>query len=87
MERKNFYGYFKRQTGETSYLKTRTLLQKENLKRETEFLLTVVQSNSIRTNHISAKIDNTQENNKCRSYGNKNKTINPISVIKLAKDV
>ena len=41
---------------------TGTCLTKGNLKRETEFILTVVQNNAIKTNYIKVKIDNS----KCR---------------------
>ena len=49
-----------------------------NLKRESDSLLIVAQNNAIRTNHIKARIDKTQQNSKCRLYGNKNETINHI---------
>ena len=42
---------------------------KENLKRETESLLISAQNNAIRTNHIKAKIDKTQQNSKCKLCG------------------
>ena len=52
-------------------------LRKGNFKRETESLLTAAQ-NAIRTNHIKARIDKTQQNSKCRLYGDRDKTINHI---------
>ena len=52
--------------------------KKGNLKRETESLLITVQNNAIRTNYIKAKIDNTQQNSKCKLYGDKDETINHI---------
>ena len=36
------------------------------------------QNSAIRTNHIKARIDKTQENSKCRQWGDKNETINHI---------
>ena len=41
-------------------------LRKRNLKREMESLLIATQNNAIRTNHIKARIDKTQQNGKCR---------------------
>ena len=46
--------------------KTWSWLRKGNFKRETESLLIVAQDNAIRTNHIKARIDKTQQNSKCR---------------------
>ena len=43
-------------------------LRKENFKRETGYLLIVAQNNDARTNHIKVKIDQPQQNNKCRLY-------------------
>ena len=43
---------------------TWTKLRKGNLKRETESLLKAVENNAIRTNHIKARIDKTQQNSK-----------------------
>ena len=34
--------------------------------RETESLLIAIQNNAIRTNHIKARIDRTQQNSRCR---------------------
>ena len=36
--------------------------KKKNLKRERESLLIAAQDNAIRTNHIKARIDKTQQN-------------------------
>ena len=49
---------------------------KENIKRETESLQIAAQNNTIRTNHIKARIDKTQQNSKCRLCGDGDKTIN-----------
>ena len=43
---------------------------KVKVKRETESLLVVAQNNAIRTNYIKTRIDKTQQNRKCRLYGN-----------------
>ena len=49
-----------------------------NFKRETESLLIAAQDSAIRTNHIKARIDKTQQNSKCRRCGDRNETINHI---------
>ena len=38
----------------------------------------VAQNNAIRTNHIKARLDKTQQNNGYRLCGNRDETINPI---------
>ena len=53
-------------------------LRKGNFKRKTESLLIAAQNNAIRTNHIKARIDKTQQNSKCRLYGDWDETINHI---------
>ena len=53
-------------------------LRKENLEREKGSLLIAAQNNAIRTNHIKARIDKTQQNSRCRLCGDKDKTINHI---------
>ena len=53
-------------------------LCKGNLKRETESLLMSAQNNVIRTNHIKVRIDKTQQNSKCRLFGDRDETINHI---------
>ena len=58
-EEKQLYGRFKRLIN-ISNDKTWTCLRKGNFKRETESLLIVAQNNTIRTNHIKARIDKTQ---------------------------
>ena len=58
--------------------KTWTWLRKGNFKREAESLLISAQSNAIRTNHIKARIDDTQQNSKCRLCGDPDETINHI---------
>ena len=73
-EVKQLYGRFKRIINN----KTWTWLRKGNFKRETESLLMAAQNNAIRTNHIKARIDKTQQNSKCRLCGNRDETINHI---------
>ena len=48
--------------------------------RETETLLKAVQNNVIRTIHIKARIDKTQQNIKCRLYSDSNGTINQLMI-------
>ena len=50
-------------------------LRKGNPKRETESLLIAVHNYVIRTNHIEARIDKTQQNSKCRLWGDRDETI------------
>ena len=69
---------FKRLINIISHRKTSTWLRKGNLKRETESLITAAQDNAIRTNHIKARIDKTQQNSKCRLCGDRDETINHI---------
>ena len=68
-EGKQLYGRFKRQINNISHQKSWTWLRKGNLKCETESLLITAQDNAIRTNHIKARIDKTQQNSKCRLCG------------------
>ena len=77
-EGKQLYGRFKRLINNISHQKTWTWLRKGNLKRETESLLIAAQDNAIRTNHIKARIDNMQQNSKCRLCGDRDETINHI---------
>ena len=75
---KQLYGRFKRLINNISHQKTWTWLRKGNFKRETESLQIAVQDNAIRTSHIKARIDNTQQNNKCRPCGDRDETINQM---------
>ena len=77
-EGKQLYGRFMRLINNISHQKTWTWLRKGNLKRETESLLIAAQDNAIRTNHIKARIDKTQQNCKCRLCGDRDETINHI---------
>ena len=62
-----------------SHKKTWTWLRNGNTKRETESLLIAAQNNAIKTNHIKARIDKTQQNSKCRLCGDRDETTNHIS--------
>ena len=75
---RQFYGRFKRVINKISHDKSGTWLRKGNLKSETESFLRAAQNNTIRTNHIKARIDKTQEISKCRPFGGRNETINHI---------
>ena len=75
-EEKQFYGRFMRLTLDISHEKTWTWLRKGNLKRETESLRVAAKNNAIRTNHIKARIDRTQQNSRCRLWGDRDGTIN-----------
>ena len=78
-EEKQLYGHFKRLINNISYKKTRIWLRKGNFKRETESLLIAAQNNAIRTNHIKARIDKTQQNSKYWLWGDIDETINHIT--------
>ena len=77
-EVKQLYGRFKRLINNISHNKTWTWLGKGNIKRETESLLMAAQNSAIRTNHIQARIDKTQQNSKCRLCGDRDEIINHI---------
>ena len=77
-EKEQLYDRFKRLINHISHDKTWTWLRKGNPKRETESLLLVAQVNAIRTNHIKARIDKTQQNSKCWLCGDRDETINHI---------
>ena len=79
-EGKQLYGRFKRLVNNNiSHQKTWTWLRKGNLKRETESLLIAALHNAIRTHRIKARIDKTQQNSKCRLYGDRDEVINQIT--------
>ena len=77
-EEKQLYRRFKRLINNISHDKNWTWLRKESLKRETESLQITAQNNAIRTNHIKAKRDKTQQNRKCRLCSDRAETINNI---------
>ena len=77
-EGKQLYRRSKWLINNISHNKTWTWLRKGNFKRKTESLLIAAQNNAIRTNHIKARIDKTQQNSRCRLCGDKDETINHI---------
>ena len=54
------------------------LAKKINFKRETESLLIAAQDNTVRTNHVKARIDKTQQNSKYRLRSDRDEMINHI---------
>ena len=77
-EEKQLYRRFKRLINNISHDQTWTWLRKGNFKRETESLQLEAQNNAIRTNHIKARIEKTQQNSKCRLCSDRDETINHI---------
>ena len=75
-EEKQLCGCFKRLINNISREKTWTWQRKGNITREIESLLIAAQNNAIRTNQIKSRIDETQQNSKCRLYGDWDETIN-----------
>ena len=69
-EKKQLYGLFKGLINNISHQKIWTWLRKGNLKREMVSLLIATQNIAGKTNHIKARIDKTQQNRRCRLYGN-----------------
>ncbi len=78
-EEKQDYGRFKRLVNTISLQKTCTWLRKRNFKRETESLLIAVQNNAVRTNHIKARIDKSQQNKQRLNHQSHNKRMQQIS--------
>ena len=66
-EEKQRHGRFKRLINNILHDTNWTWLRKGNLKRETESLLMAAQNSAIRTNHIKARIDKTQQNSNVHS--------------------
>ena len=77
-EGKQLHGRFKRLIKNILHDKPWTWLRKGNFKRETESLLMAAQNSAIRTNHIKARIDKTQQNSKYRLCSDRYETINHI---------
>ena len=77
-EEKQLHGRFKRLINNISHDKTWTWLRKGNFKRETESFLMAAQNSAIRTNHIKARRDKTQQNSKCRLCSDRDEIINHI---------
>ena len=78
MGRKKLSGH-KQLISNILYEKTWKWLRKGNLKRETESFLIAAQNNAIKTNHIKARIDKTQQNSQWWLYGDRDETINHIT--------
>ena len=77
-EGKQIYGRFKRLINSISHDKTWAWIRKGNFKREAEILLMAAQNCVIRTHHIKARIDKTQQNIKCRLCVDWDETVNHI---------
>ena len=58
--------------------KTRMWQRRGNLEKERESFLIAAQDNALRTYHINARIDMTQQNSKCTLCGDRDEIINPI---------
>ena len=76
--KKKIYGRFKRLKNTISHQKSWAWLRKGDFKRETKSLLIAAQNKAIRTNHIKAKIDETQQNSSCWLCDDRDETINHI---------
>ena len=63
--------HFNQQTFKIAQEKTWTCLRKRNLNRKSDSLLITTQNNAIRTNYVKSKINKTQQNGKCRIWGEK----------------
>ena len=74
MKKELLYRRFKRLINNISPEKTWTWLRKVNLRKETESLLITAQNNAIKTNHIKAIINKTQQSSRCRLCGDGDKT-------------
>ena len=72
------YGQFVRQNENQRNDETWTWLKEGKLKRETESLIIAVQDRAIRTNYVTATIDRSQEDPKCRMCKQNNETISHI---------
>ena len=68
----------KRLINNISHDKTWTWQRKGNFKRETESPRIEAHNKAIKTNHIKARIDETQQNSKCRLCGDREETINHV---------
>ena len=52
------------------------MAKKRETLREKQSLLIAAQNNAIRTNHIKERIDEMQQNSRCRLYGDRDETVN-----------
>ena len=76
LEEKQLYGCFKRLINNILREKNLYISKKRKFKRETESLLIAVQNNTVKTNNIKVRIDKTQQNTKCRLFGDRDETNN-----------
>ena len=74
-EEKVLHGQYLRQTEEVRSDQCWTWLQNEDLKRDTESLIVAAQNQSIRTNLVKAKIDESQGDSLCRVHGKVNESL------------
>ena len=58
------YKYFRRQTKEIAHKIAKTCLCWATLKRETEFVFTAIQYNTIRRNYVRVRTDRTHKNSR-----------------------
>ena len=72
------HGLFLRQIDEEAEKGRWLWLRSMGIKRESESLIMAAQEQAIRTNVIKAKIDNTQEESKCRMCGRVDETVNHV---------
>ena len=77
-EGKQLYGHFKRLINSISHDETWTGIRKGNFKRQIESFLNATQNNALRTNHIKARIDKTQQNSKFRQCSDRDETTKHI---------
>ena len=52
--------------------------RKGSFKSETESLLIATQNSAMSVSYFKVKVDNTQQNSKCRLYGERDETINHV---------
>ena len=75
---KTLHGQFLRQTDDITGEDRWLWLKQGNLKRGTESPILAAQEQAVRKNVIKAKIDNAQEQSKCRMCGEKDETVNHL---------
>lgn len=75
---KVLHGQFLRQTEDETGKDQWLWLKSTGLKRETESLIMAAQEQAIRTNSIKAKIDQSQQESKCRMCGKADETVNHL---------
>ena len=75
---KQLYRRFKWQINVNPHEKTWTWLRIETLKEKHNPPQIAAQNNAMKTNHIKARIDKTQQNSKCKLFGDRDETINHI---------